>query len=217
MDSGQVISTVGLGQALLDVRRGDLAAAKLLIGDVTAGTLAEVADAFNVAESTVSRTWRPQGMPGEAGRWPLAEILVWKIRREIAAGRMGVKGFPESEQAAIDRKRFADARKSEAEAASKELRNDVDAGGLLRRDVVEQALCELIVKVRESLLRLPREMMPRLPKKLAANLSAELERALTDKLTELADNRMSWEVEEGSQSAAAGEQAAHSPGSSDDI
>lgn len=64
----------------------DREAIAALVGNTTCKTLAEVAEHFGLAESTLKTGWRPTGMPGRAGAYRLAEILLWRIDHDAMIG-----------------------------------------------------------------------------------------------------------------------------------
>ena len=61
---------------------------KRLVGGEVVDTMAAVGARFGVTANTVKQSWRHAGMPGESGRYPLAEILIWKLAHDAknAAG-----------------------------------------------------------------------------------------------------------------------------------
>lgn len=177
------------GAAFLLALRGHVDSIRELVGSVELKTLKEVADAFDVSQETVKTGWRPMGMPGQAGSYDLAEVIAWKIGRQLRAeGRASVQG-EEEVSVALDRKRLADARKAEADAEGRERENAVAVGNILYRDDVERELAEMIIAARENFLRIPREMLPRFPKHVAEDLRGELATKIEASLTVMAEWR----------------------------
>ena len=178
----------GTGETFFAAVAGDADAIHALIGDVRLKTLAEVARAFNVSPDTIKTGWRSAGMPGQAGNYPLAEIIAWKLARQLRAqGREPIAGGDEVTLTALDRKRQADARKATAQAAKEERSNEIQEGNCLYKDEAEQVLSQLIIQTRENFMRLPRAMVPRFPTDIADDLHGELERRIRDILTQMAE------------------------------
>lgn len=50
--------------------------------DTVVGSLREVALAYDESTNTVKSSWRQCGLPGEPGRYRLAEIFLWLKRRD---------------------------------------------------------------------------------------------------------------------------------------
>ena len=178
------------GQAIIRAARGDRDALReltlLVAGDRAAKSLSELAKWFGVSVATVKTGWRRAGdMPGKEGHWPLAEIVFWKLDRDIVPTSEDEK--EPGPKTALNRKREADARKAEADAAAKELKNELAAGNLLYRDDVEREISEHILVVRHTLERLPATMTPRFPKKIAGELAEQLRVEIEAALAYLAD------------------------------
>ncbi len=172
-----------LGALFVAAARDREALAELVaavVGNAKAKSLGQLASWFGVSVNTIKTGWRRSGdMPGREGAWPLAEILLWKLRRDVAPAETEEA---QTRRSSLDRKREADARKAEADASAKELKNSVAAGQLLHRADVEREMSEHIAVVRHTLTRIPAQLLPQLPKKLAHSTSEivrqEIERAL---------------------------------------
>jgi phage terminase Nu1 subunit (DNA packaging protein) len=182
------------GELVMAIIRGDRAAipglAALVAGDRHAKSLAELAKWFGVSVVTVKTGWRKSGdMPGREGQWPLREILLWKIDRELSSLNLGEQE-PDARSASRDvlnRKRVADASKAEADAAIKNLKCEQLSGNLLYRDDVEREVTEHIAVVRHTLSRLPATLKPRFPKGLADELESQLRVEIEAAMRYLAD------------------------------
>jgi len=184
--------TTRLGAAYLKGMTGDVEAIREAIGDVKVRTLKEVAESFGVTLDTVKTGWRPNGCPGANGSYSIAEILAWKILRELAQHGRSAEPQQPGEKA-LDRKRLADARRSEAVAESEERDNAIAVGNLLFRDDAERQVAELIIQARENFTRLPRLMLPRFPLELADELAAELEKRIEHVLRIMAEFKPTWQ------------------------
>jgi len=175
-----------LGALIVRVAHGDREAARQIVGARSVKTLREVAAFFGVQETTVKTSWRRTGeMPGRAGAWPLAEIVVWKLGRDTT---------PEASAAgdgaalsALDRKREADARKAEADAEKKEVANRLARRELVYRDDVDRVLAEAVATARHILLQIPRKLLPLLPRTQRHQLSEQIAGRIAAALNRVAD------------------------------
>ena len=148
-----------LGSLLIRTAHGERDAACPIVGDRVAKSLKEVADFFGVQPNTVKTGWRKLGgMPGGEGKWPLAAILDWKLQRDVVPRTEAAAGGDDAERksSGLDGEREADARKSEADAHAKELKNQVVEGNVLFRDDVEPQLAEFLTAADDNFMRLPR-------------------------------------------------------------
>jgi len=180
----------GAGESFLSACAGNFEAIQALVGDVKFKSLKEVADAFGKSIDTIKGNWRSNGMPGVNGNYPLALILAWKLQRDALTAGASPDGAPVS--ASLDRKRSAEARMAEAEAAKRERMNVEAAGTLLYRDDVERQIGSAIILARESLRRIPRAMMPHFPQKLAVELTEDLRKRIDAVLSTLAETKFDW-------------------------
>jgi hypothetical protein len=134
-------------------------------------TLGEVAAAFGVSRDTVRKDWRASGMPGKSGRYDLAEIAEWKSARDRDPAR-AAEGLPAGED--LRRKRAAEARIREGQAARIERQNRIAEEQICYRADVERFLSQLFELIRELHARLPAEMRPQLPKQHRTQISHDI-------------------------------------------
>lgn len=135
-------------------------------------TLGEVARAFGVSLDTVKKGWRPSGMPGRRGAYDLAAIARWKRLRNRDPGQPASAGDIE----ALSRRRAAEARIKEAEAARKERDNRIRSGELLERSEVERWAANVMTETRELVMQLPDRLAALAPPELANTLREEADR-----------------------------------------
>lgn len=69
-------------KALLSLRPSkiDVDSIRTLVGRGSVATHAAIAREFGLSANTVKQSWAPEGMPGEHGKYPLAEIVAWRLR-----------------------------------------------------------------------------------------------------------------------------------------
>src|SRR5690606_1550714 len=103
-----------------------------LVGDRIVATQNEVAYEFGISPNTVKQSWRSAGMPGENGRYRLAEIVKWRLEHEAKAG--SVNRFADLADKELARKeKEAEVRKLELQAERLEREEEVAKGNLLPR------------------------------------------------------------------------------------
>lgn len=135
-------------------------------------TLAEVAQFFKVATSTVKQ-WREMTdpMPGAPGEWDLSEITAWRLRNARKPGSIQ----EEKTEAEIRLKNI------QAERATLEL--ETERGNLLPRRDVEQWAAGAMIEFRDGLMQLPDTIAGSSPPELKAFAAEESERHCRDLLT----------------------------------
>ena len=166
----------------------------LTIEKKRAKTLKEVADHMGVSYDTVRKEWRQAGMPGEHGNWPLDKIVAWarsRIRDPVAIDRADqltgnepttstetsvpdastpdeVDQFdpknPEDVAAALARRRLAEARIKEADAAKRERENRLAEANIVHRADVELFCSSFFSHIRDQIEVIPDQLGPTLPK-----------------------------------------------------
>ncbi len=134
-------------------------------------TLTEVADFFGVNEQTV-RTWRLRTpkMPGEQGRWPIAEIVRWRI-----------DWISQTDLASAKRQQDYDIDAINLEMAKMEL--EQKRRQLLHVDDVELWASTAIVEFREATMQLKEMLTAAAPPEMKDFVRAETDRHLRDALT----------------------------------
>ena len=154
-------------------------AIKEAFGDAAVDSLSEVAQAFGVAAATVRHTWRRDGMPGNARAkcWPLADILIWFLKRKLANSI--ARGADDYTQ----RKREAETRAAEADAAIKEKKVEVITGEYLPLSVAVSVVKACANKFRDGLMGVSRKLQPMFPPRYQVQLTEEVDREHRNLLT----------------------------------
>ena len=140
-----------------------------LVGDRAAKSLPEVARAFGFAHSTVKNHWRPAGMPGRPGCYPLADVLVWWLERDRAR-----RGGGASDPVAL-RKARALADDAVARAKLRTMKVAKLRENLVYRDQVEREKREAYGLIHEALSAIPEQLVPVLTSTLPADRGKAIE------------------------------------------
>ena len=153
------------------------------LGGLTVATMPEVAALFGVSPQTVQQGWRQGGMPGENGKWPIAEIAIWHIRRRIRqAEARRISDGPDDDLSQLDlRERLADVR-------TKELRLSKIADEVIDRHQAQADVSTALSILRENVLAVPRSLLPYFPAGQAEELAEEVRRSLTHAMTAAAES-----------------------------
>jgi hypothetical protein len=180
-----------IGKLIVECWKGSREAAaslaQLLAGAGEAKSVSQLAAWFGVSPTTVKTGWRrSRDMPGKEGKWPLAEILLWKLDRETQTAATEMSQRRDASVAPLEAKRIADARKAEVETALKEMKLRQLAGDLLDRGDVEREISERIAIARHCLGRVPATLLPRLPKALAPEIIELVRNEIESALHQLA-------------------------------
>lgn len=140
---------------------------RAVLGDRCCRTLPEVAREFGVAHNTVRQSWRPEGMPGEPGRWRLADIVLWRLRYERSLDEKR-QSFTKIEGSDVERRKAeAELRKVELDVERKE-REELDAAGkLIDRKAAATGFKTAAAVLAERLMKLPSKWEPGLPVEIA--------------------------------------------------
>jgi phage terminase Nu1 subunit (DNA packaging protein) len=150
-------------------------------GKWIARTLGEVADFFGLAKPTVN-AWRTEvpPMPGEPGRYPLNEIVAWRLGK--------VQASPTAEA-----KRVAEIEHIKLANEKRRMENDLRRGQLIEREEIERDMSLIWSRLAARLANLPERVSRLLPdsaKSAGAKLVAqEIEtarREFADSLEDLA-------------------------------
>jgi hypothetical protein len=159
----------------------DEAAIRRVLGKRCVRTLQELAKEFGVSATTLRANWRQQGMPGRGGAWPLADILIWRLRHEAAiAPRLQADQHSE-------RLRQIEVEKAEADLRKRLRDEDRDEGRTINRDTALAATGAIIGLEHEMLAQIGPRLEPRLPLHLAKQFTVELNREINRVLHWLAE------------------------------
>lgn len=167
------IGTAGL---LLRLKPGrlDERAIRSLVGDVIAKTHAAVGREFGLSANTIKQSWAPQGMPGEQGNYPIAEILIWRLDYEAKVDR-GRSQYADLADQQLDRKqREAEARKLELQADRLEREEQEAMGNLIPRGDVVRTLRALASTFAERMNMIPDKIAPTLPTELVTEVTEQI-------------------------------------------
>lgn len=154
-----------------------------LLGGVNVGTMPEVAELFDVSPQTVQQGWRQGGMPGENGKWNIAEIAIWHIRRRLRHAESRRPGDPASGDAMSQlayREQIAIVRLREIKLAK-------EAGTSIDRHQAQAETSTALSILRENLLSVPRSLLPYFPAGQAEELADEVKRQISHSLTATAE------------------------------
>jgi len=156
-------------------------------------TQREVAEAFNVSYQLVRAEWAPRMPRLPNGKYNLRDISNWKRTRKqdpsVAAGI----GTMETDSA-MERKRQAEARIAEANAAAKERANRLADADIVHRIDVNRYFSRIFSAFRDQLQRIPEEMKPTFPAKLRIDMAKHLKDRLDLALTTI--HTMKDEIED---------------------
>mgnify|MGYP000933687193 len=170
----------------------DEKAIRELLGERHATTLAELADGFDVSETTVRNTWRRGNnkIPGTTTRggrgkflWADCLLWYWRMRKTAAAGR--------GEDDVSKRKREAEARAAEADARIKERKAEIADGQFIPLSIAVNVVKGCANKLRDGLMNVARNMQPMFPAKYKSELTEEVNRAHRNLLTAFAESSIS--------------------------
>jgi hypothetical protein len=159
-------------------------AIRLVIGKRTARTLTEVAAEFGVESTTLRANWRQQGMPGKAGAWPLAEILIWRLKHEAAVAERQPGSSAKSQTVEL---RDIEIEEKRLNLQRKQRRAALEDGDMVERHRVERELSALIAVLRERLLRIPALIEPMLPADVAVDTRVEMEKQIRRQLVAMSE------------------------------
>lgn len=146
------------------------------------GRLADVAAFFRRSLATVKGEWRPNGMPGNRGRYDLSEILAWRDRRDEQ-----LRG--KSPDAAA--KARAETQRAIAEANIAERKDRLMAGQLIEREAVRRLFVQHVAEAKALLDQLPDRITAALPDKTGSKIrrraKADAQKIVDDACHALAD------------------------------
>jgi hypothetical protein len=127
-----------------------------LVGGGVVATQAAVAREFGLAANTVKQSWATAGMPGEQGKYPLADIAEWRLRylADLEGRKQTAADLSNSE---LERQQ------SEEELRKIKLQNDklereeqIACGKVIDREAVVQAWKSDNAVLVERIKKLPR-------------------------------------------------------------
>lgn len=123
-------------------------------------------------------------MPGDAkaNEWPLAEILIWLLKRNDKNCRPAAK-----RPGTGDRKKDAEIRKVEAEAQLKEIAVEQKEGEFISSELVGSDFSAAMAIIRDEFMALGRSIMPQFPKSQAVELRQFVDRQVERVLNAAAD------------------------------
>lgn len=134
-------------------------------------TLSEVAECFGVDEHTV-RTWRLKTppMPGEAGKWPLRQIIQWRCN-----------WIQQTDLAAA--KRQQDFELGQILVESKRIELEREKAQIVGIHDVELWAATALIELREGIMQLPEMLAASAPQELRDFTRQEADRHCRDLLT----------------------------------
>lgn len=143
-------------------------------------TWADIQKVFGISEMTVSR-WVKDGMPQRPdGTWSVMDIQTWKHERELSKHNKSSDGKREDWD-----ERYRKAKALEAEQRLKER-----SGELISLSEIESGLVQVMLALKQSLMRLPHILATRLENKDAREIMAEVTEVVTGLITSMAQERI---------------------------
>lgn len=179
----------------------DAASIRNALGDTAVSSAAALSKLFGVSYTTIKTSWRPSGMPGGPQCYVVADVLIWRLTRDME----------NSESAAADeisaRRRAAEAAAAESDAALKQLRLERARGDFVPTALVQSDLATCLSLSRDAVMRWPDQFRPLFPPKIADAMVGEVDRkcrlvlnALADRLEQLCERSEQTEGSENEQS-----------------
>lgn len=171
-------------EALLKLRpaRIDREMIAAIVGVEVVPTQAAVAREFGLAANTVKQSWATAGMPGEQGRYSLAEIAAWRLQylAELEGRKQTAADLSNSE---LERQQ------SEEELRKIKLQNDklereeqIATGKVIDRESAGTAMRTAAAVLAERLMKMPSQLEPSLPVDIAADIVRDAERLIRREL-----------------------------------
>lgn len=193
MSDAQQIDIGAAIQLLLACKPSEIdeAAIKETLGAAHVKSQAQVGRVFGVSQTTIKTSWRPGGMPGDAKAkvWPLADILIWLLRRDAHNEQ------PRSEDDVAKRKREAEMHTAEAAARIKQRLADRAEGMFASVDIIRAEWSSWLAMHRDDVMSIPDDIKPMFPAKDAERLKDELARRLEKAYEALAERPMDEFIE----------------------
>lgn len=175
---------MGLFVALSRLAKGtvDDAAVLAVIGDAVATTHAEVGRFLGVAANTIKQSWAPEGMPGEQGKYPIAEIVAWRLKylAELEGRKQSAADLTNSQ---LEREQAEEElRKIKLQNDKLEREEQVATGKVIDRESAGTAMRTAAAVLSERLMKVPAQLEPSLPVDIAPDIVRDAERLIRREL-----------------------------------
>lgn len=153
-----------------------------LVGDATVATQAAVANEFGLAANTVKQSWATAGMPGEQGKYHLAEIVIWRLRY-LAEMEGRKSAAADLSNAQLEREQAEEElRKIKLQNDKLEREEQVACGKVIDRDAAGTAMRTAAAVLAERLMKVPAQLEPSLPVDIASEFVRDAERLIRREL-----------------------------------
>lgn len=171
-------------EALLKLRPAkiDRGMIEAIVGDGTVATQAAVSREFGLAANTVKQSWASAGMPGEQGRYSLAEITEWRLRylAEFEGRKQTAADLSNSE---LERQQAEEElRKIKLQNDKLEREEQIACGKVIDREAAGIATRTAASVLVERLMKVPSQLEPSLPVDIAADFVKDAERLIRREL-----------------------------------
>jgi phage terminase Nu1 subunit (DNA packaging protein) len=173
------------------------------LGDVVVEGIPALAAIFDLSDATIRNGWARQGLPrhtvrgrGKRTTFRLADVLMWYLHREAAAGkgrrRQLTNGHADAAREELSAIEVESARLGLALRRAKvaEL-----TGDLLSVSVCRSEIATVFTLLRDDILQIPRHIKPMLPNKLADRVTTEIDRLIRIDLTRISDQSQEQIIE----------------------
>lgn len=176
-------------EALLKLRPAKIDAdlIRSIVGRGVVATHAAVAREFGLSANTIKQSWAPEGMPGEQGKYPLAEIVVWRLRylAEIEGRKSTAADLTNSQ---LEREQAEEElRKIKLQNDKLEREEQLAAAKVIDRESVEIALRTLFAVHAERMMKVMAQLEPSLPVDCAADVVSTGDRLIRRELVGLSE------------------------------
>lgn len=186
-------------EALLKLRPAkiDRGMIEAIVGDGTVATQAAVSREFGLAANTVKQSWASAGMPGEQGRYSLAEITEWRLRylAELEGRKQTAADLSNSE---LEREQAEEElRKIRLQNDKLEREEQIASGKVIDKEAAETALRTLFAVHAERVMKVMAQLEPSLPSEIAPDIVATGNRLLRRELVGLSETSARDIIKEG--------------------
>lgn len=176
--------TIGIFKAaeLVAKGRADAAVIQALLGDAVATSYAEVGRFLGVAANTIKQSWAPEGMPGEQGNYPIAEIVAWRLKylAELEGRKQSAADLTNSQ---LEREQAEEElRKIKLQNDKLEREEQVATGKVIDRESAGTAMRTAAAVLAERLMKVPAQLEPSLPVDIAPDIVRDAERLIRREL-----------------------------------
>jgi hypothetical protein len=170
---------------------------RLIVGRGVVATHAAVAREFGLSVNTIKQSWASEGMPGEKGKYPLAEIVVWRLRYLVELeGRKSSAADLTSAQ--LDREQAEEElRKIKLQNDKLEREEQIASGKVIDKEAAETALRTLFAVHAERVMKVMAQLEPSLPAEIAPDIVATGNRLLRRELVGLSETSARDIIKEG--------------------